>query len=159
MEDQRNLFNRWFVTPLSMLQSLPNGDGGFIALATCFFLYERYAKALQKKNRVKADTSTLVTQLAKDFDTDRKSAEVFWSVVRDGILHQGMPKQRNQGKKNLPGYILHHSFSKPFELVDWGGEPAIKIQPWCFVWKVVELCEDNFEILVENNSFPFPKVM
>jgi len=43
--DPVKLFERWYVRPLRELEKLPEGDGGFVVLATCCFLYERYAKA------------------------------------------------------------------------------------------------------------------
>lgn len=163
MEDRvtksQEMFDRWFVSPLSKLESMPNGDGGFIALATSCFLYERYAKACIKRDGKKADRQSLIKQFSDDFETNEDTAKAFWDVIRDGILHQGMPKQSNQGKRDLPGYIFHHSFAVPVELVLWGDEPALKIQPWLFMWKVIELCQCNIELLVENSSFPFPKIM
>lgn len=159
MTNSQELFDRWFVRPLGKLQSIPNGDGGFIALATCCFLYERYAIAIIKKSEVKADKSSLITQFAEDFSTSEETAKAFWSVIRDGILHQGLPKQSEHGKRKLPGYILHHSFINPVELADWGGEPILKIQPWRFMHRVIELWQDNIELLEESGSFPFPRIM
>jgi len=159
MATSQELFDRWFVNPLGQLQSIRNGDGGFIALATCCFLYERYAIAVLKKHGSKANKPSLVRQFADDFDTSEETAKAFWSVVRDGILHQGLPKQSEYGRRNLPGYILHHSFTNPVELVDWGGEPALKIQPWRLMFRVIELWQDNLELLEASESFPFPRIM
>ena len=159
MEKLQELFDRWFVSPLGKLQSIPNGDGGFIALATCCFLYERYAIASIKKSGKKANKPSLIRQFVDDFGTTEETAKAFWDVVRDGILHQGLPKQSEHGRKNLPGYILHHSFTIPVDLVDWGGEPALKIQPWRFKFRVIELWQDNIELLDESESFPFPRIM
>ena len=159
MATSQELFDRWFVSPLEQLESIPNGDGGFIALATCCFLYERYAAAIIKKSGRKANTPSKIRQFADDFGTNEETAKVFWTVVRDGILHQALPKQSEYGRKNLPGYILHHSFTMPVELVDWGGEPALKIQPWRFKFRVIELWQDNIELLDESESFPFPRIM
>jgi hypothetical protein len=153
------LFDRWFVSPLGMLQSIPNGDGGFIALATCCFLYERYAVAIIKKSGRKADKSSLIQRFAKDFGTSEETSEAFWSVIRHGILHQGFPKQSEHGKRNLPGYILHYSFVNPVELADWGVEPALRIQPWRFMNRVIELWQDNIELLEASGSFPFPRIV
>lgn len=163
MEDRvtksQELFNRWFISPLQKLESMPNGDGGFIALATSCFLYERYAKACIKRHGKKADRSSLIRQFANDFETNEDTAKAFWDVIRDGILHQGMPKQSDQEKKDLPGYIFHYSFAVPVELAIWGEKHTLQIQPWRFTWKVIELCQDNIDLLVENKSFPFPKIL
>ena len=158
MDKSQELFDRWFVSPLGQLESIPNGDGGFIALATCCFLYERYAIAIIKKSGKKANKPSLIRQFADDFGTNEETAKAFWAVVRDGILHQGLPKQSQHGMKNLPGYILHYSFTVPVELGDWRVEPALKIQPWRFMHKVIELWQDNIELLVASKSFPFPRI-
>ena len=159
MTESQELFERWFVNPLEILQSIPNGDGGFIALATCCFLYERYVKSVIKRSGIKANKPSLIRQFSEDFSTTEETSRVFWNVVRDGILHQGLPKQREHGSKSLPGYILHHSFTIPVELVDWGGEPALRIQPWLFMSKVIELWQDKIYLLEESESFPFPRIM
>ncbi len=159
MSESQDLFERWFVNPLEKLQAIPNGDGGFIALATCCFLYERYAKSIIKKSGIKADRPSLIRQFSEDFCTTEETAKSFWTVVRDGVLHQGLPKQREHGSKNLPDYILHHSFTIPVELVDWGGEPALRIQPWLFMFRVIDLWQDNIDLLEESESFPFPRIL
>ena len=159
MDRSQELFDRWFVNPLEQLKSIPNGDGGFIALATCCFLYERYAKTIISKSGKKADRSSLIKLFAADFGTNEETAEAFWDIIRDGILHQGLPKQIEHGRKNLPGYILHTSFTLPVELVDWGGEPALTVQPWRFMYKVIELWQDNMELLAASKSFPLPRIL
>lgn len=158
LSKSQELFTRWFVNPLITLESLPNGDGSFIALATSCFLYERYARACIKRSGKKGNRSSLIQQFSHDFGTNKKTAEAFWDIIRDGILHQGMPKQSNRGINDSPGYIFHHSFSVPVELVIWGNEPVLKIQPWRLMWKVIELCQADHELLVENNGFPFPNI-
>ena len=67
-------FKRWLAQPLEVLKELPDGDGGFIALATSCFLYERYATATIKAAGGKADISIVrYIQLATDYQKDRKS--------------------------------------------------------------------------------------
>lgn len=159
MESIENRFNRWFVIPLQQLESIPNGDGGFIALAVACFLYERYAKATLSKSNNRINDQIFVDKLARDFNTDVETANTFWCVIRDGILHQGLPKQIDRGQQKLPGYILHHSFTKPFQLKNWGQETVLAIQPWLFVWQVIEYCEDNIGLIEINEKFPFPKIL
>ncbi|MCP4366615.1 MAG: hypothetical protein GY797_00660 [Deltaproteobacteria bacterium] len=158
MEKPEVLFDRWFVQPLNKLEAIPNGDGGFIALATSCFLYERFAVATINKSGGEADRPRKIEKFMEDFNTDRGTAEAFWSVVRDGILHQGMPKQKERGTKKLPGYILHYSFPDPVKLSDWGKESALLIQPWKFMNRVIELWQDNLELLEQNLSFPWAKI-
>lgn len=159
MSNPNEFFDRWFVVPLSTLESIPNGDGGIIALATSCFLYERYAIARIKNSGQKANRSSLIEQFSIDFTTNEETAKAFWDVIRDGILHQGMPKQRNEGKRDLPGYVFHESFTVPVELVVFGKEEILKIQPWLLISRVLDLCQAEIELLAKNNSFPFPKIM
>lgn len=152
------LFDRWFVQPLGNLQSIPNGDGGFIALATSCFLYERYAIARLKVLGLKADDKQKIKMFVIDFSTDKSSADAFWNVIRNGILHQGMPKQKEYGKP-LPGYILHHSFIEPVKLTNVNGESILMIQPWLFMNRVIELWQDNLELIEKNESFPWANIL
>ncbi len=103
------LFDHWFVVPLHWLQAIPNNNVSFIALATALFLYERYLIAYLKSKGVKATKDRKIQQIADDFEVDKKIATDFWDVMRNGILHQGMPKQMEQGGKNF----LIGSFTTP----------------------------------------------
>lgn len=88
-----------------------------MALATCCFLYERYAKAYLRDSGEKASDENLIGQFAKDFGVGPRVAKVFWNVIRNGFLHQGMPKAANRDWTSLPGWRMHHAFLRPFDLV------------------------------------------
>jgi hypothetical protein len=153
MYDPKELFNRWYVTPLRMLESLPNGNGGFIALAISCALYERYATAVIEKSGGKATKEAKLQQLMHDFNTDKASAKAFWDTIRDGLVHQAMPLQ----KKKHPRWRFEHSYLEPFELVDCreDGRPILEVQPWKFMNAVISLCEKNLSLLMESESFPW----
>lgn len=154
------LFDRWYVQPLKVLQSIPNGDGAFVALATSCFLYERYATAVIESSlaTTKVTTEAKINQFMVDFSVDLKTAEAFWNVIRDGLLHEGMPRQRAHGKRTLPTWAFRHSFPKPVELSEHNGELFLKIQPWLVVEKVLSLWQNNLNLLEKNNNFPWGNI-
>jgi hypothetical protein len=133
-------FEHWYIVPIRWLQAVPNNDGSFIALATALFLYERYAVAKLKQKGVKAIKERIIKQIASDFTVNDKTAEIFWNIMRDGLLHQGMPKQLEQGKKTYPDWIFHHTVnSPPIELRSHNGNILLFVQPWGVVNKVIAL--------------------
>ena len=78
--------------------------------------------------------------------------------MRNGILHQGMPKAHEQGKK-LPDWIFHHEkTNSAFELQEFNGKSLLIVQPWLVVDKVVHLWQDNLNLLEQNESFPWAQV-
>jgi hypothetical protein len=157
MEKTEILFERWFARPLGVLESLPNGDGGFVALAIACMLYERYAVSVITRRGGKINETAKRERFAEDFATDSQTAEVFWNTIRNGLMHGAMPKQAEYGKR-LPGYVLHHSFPQAIDLSDWGGQPVLRIQPWRFTNRVIELWQDNVDLLDQSPSFPWPNI-
>lgn len=159
MFDPSTTFERWFVQPLAKLHEIPNGDGAFIALATSCFLYERYAVAVIKGSGGKADRQAKIAQFMADFTTNQATARAFWDVIRDGILHQAMPKQSGYDGKSLPVWQFHHSFKQPVELgTDPRGLSILKIEPWLFTKKVIDLWRQNLDLLDQNASFPWGNI-
>jgi hypothetical protein len=161
MEKPEVLFEKWYVTPLRMLQALPCGDGGFVALATTCFLYERYVTAVIKSlpHKSKSDKDARITQFIIDFGVDEETARAFWDVIRDGLLHEGMPKQLEHGKKDLPQWAFRHDFSQPVELVKYDGKQVLKVQPWLVMEKVILLWQQNLGLVDKNDSFPWANVV
>ena len=152
-------FNHWFVVPMQWLQTVPNNDGSFIALATALFLYERYAAIKLKQRGIKATEKNIHKQIAIDFGINEHTAEDFWEVMRNGLLHQGMPKQSEQGEKKFPEWIFHHNkVDHPIELRQFQGRTLLFVQPWDIVNKVIALWQENSELLSQNESFPWAQV-
>jgi len=149
-------FLQWYVEPLRMLEQLPGGQGGFIALATSCFLYERYVVAVLRSQRKKPDTSAKISQLAYDFGVDCFTAMTFWEVMRDGILHQGMPMRYKQSKI-LPKWAFHDLYPvMSVEKID--GELWLKVQPWKFMNKVLDLWDANFTLITQSCGFPWANI-
>ena len=141
---------------LDIVKELPKGQGGFVALATACFLYERYAIAALQAQGKEADRPQLLRQLARDFGVDEPTANAFCQVVRNGILHQGMPLQKSHGEA-LPKWAFLHSYPL-MALESIGGEPFLKVQPGRFMDRVLELWEGNFDLLRSSGSFPWATV-
>jgi hypothetical protein len=156
--NSENTFEKWFVAPLHYLQAIPNNDGSFVALAIALFLYERYSNAVLEKQGVKGKKEKKRKQMkliAKDFHIDTKLAETFWNIMRNGILHQGMPMQNGQEGK-LPDWVFsHESNIKPIQLLEIENRPVLCVQPWIVVEKVISTWRANIELLEENLSYPW----
>lgn len=149
------LFHRWYVAPLRALQELPNGDGGFVALAISCSLYERYAMAvLKKRGKKRISRSDKVSQFARDCGVDEEIATAFWYVIRDGLAHAAMPKQLERGNNNLPWYVLRHDLPM-ISLEEQNGEAVLLIQPWLFMERVLELWHENLDLLAADDNFPW----
>jgi hypothetical protein len=158
--EAKEYFERWYVKPLKVLASIPNGDGGFIVLATCCYLYERYADAVINEAKKKPNDRERITQLTTDFGIDQETAKIFWEVVRNGILHKGMPKQKDRSQKTLPQWRFRHEFPQPIKLIKMNNQPfELQVQPWLFMNKVINLCEKNLDFLDRNDSFPWAKII
>jgi hypothetical protein len=157
MTEDYDHYRIWYAEPLKALEEMPNGQGGFVALATACFLYERYAIASLNIQGRKADRLGKIQQIARDFDVDIETATAFWDVIRDGLLHQGMPMQKKQGRVLLPRYAFHHLYP-PMVLENIQGEKWLKVQPWKFMHKVLNLWDSNFELLQKNGSFPWANI-
>ncbi len=116
MTKDLDCFILWYVEPLHALEAMPLGQGGFIALATACFLYERYVTAALISQGKKTVKVSKINQLSKDFNVDETTAEVFWKVIRDGMLHQGMPLQG----KELPPWGFHHTYpAMALDIIQW----------------------------------------
>ena len=153
--DSAELFYRWYVVPLKYLETLPNGDGGFVVLATSCFLYERYAKAKLKTDGLKGSTENVIMQLSNDYDTDKETAEAFWRVIRNGFLHQGMPLKNEGGNAVFPNWQTSHVYEIPINLKKEHNNAILQIQPWLFRDKVFDLYQSSPQYIEHNKSFPW----
>ncbi|MBC7263407.1 MAG: hypothetical protein H5T64_03505 [Chloroflexi bacterium] len=158
MDRPEDLFEKWYVQPLERLREIPNGAGGFVALATCCFLYERYAVAVIEKSGHNADTSAIISQFATDFGVDKETAQNFWDVIRNGLLHGGMPKQQEYGQQTLPYWAMREDFPA-VELSEWCGKRILKVQPWQIMEKVISLWRENLHLLDRSKSFPWANIL
>jgi hypothetical protein len=157
--DPQTSFHKWFVSPLRVLSEIPNGDGGFVALATSCFLYERYATAVLMETRGRAKTDDKIQQLAIDFQLDLATATAFWQMIRDGLLHQGMPIVDEQRNSKLLSWGFHNDFKKPIQQGKLDGADALLIQPWLFAQRVIQLWQENLTLIDKARCFPWADVI
>ncbi len=161
--DDRTLFKRWFIEPLLILASIPSGDGAFIALATSCFLYERYirAKLFEESGRrfdKKISEEHRNVYLVRDFGIEEDAAVAFWHVMRDGLLHHGMPK-RPIGTKSMPKWRFAHDYTQAIALSQHpNGDWWLEVQPWKFMEIVIKLCQDNIDLIAGSRGFPWATV-
>jgi len=154
--DERIRFDRWFTAVFAALRQLPDGDGALVALSTALYLYERYAAAKLDAGGHKADRASKLSQLAADFGISPDEAETFWNVFRNGLLHQGMPVQL-QGGAPLPKWLIAEGYSRTIELTT-DTPPVLRVEPWKFVQRVVELWHGDISLLSANKSFPLAEI-
>jgi hypothetical protein len=163
MQKDKERFEKWFVKPLRELEAIPGGAGAFIALATSCFLYERYVRAkvaTETENRFddKLDTHYRNLQLARDLNIDETTAAAFWKVMRNGLLHYGMP-QRPRGTKEWPKWRFEHSYLQPVGLSQHAnGEWWLEVQPWRFMDIVIDICQSNIDIIIGSEGFPWATI-
>ncbi len=144
-------FERWYVAPLRLLEQMPNGDGGVIALATSCFLYERYAQAVRKPH---LHSDAVIAQLSIDFGIASEVAETFWKSMRNGLLHSGMPNT-----DCIPHWRWQHDFWNPIEICTYEGKQELRVQPWLFMNKVLSLWRANLELLDKAGLAPWASIV
>ncbi|HRS97898.1 MAG TPA: hypothetical protein P5040_06900 [Smithella sp.] len=129
-------FEGWFVRPIEKLQEIPEGDGGFLALACALFLCERYYRALTKTHYGRGEDKPFKVAAAEDFGLTLEEFQCFWMVYRNGVQHQGIP--RRYIDSNKVEYVWHIAD-------EFGAIPefykinANKIEIRLNVWKFADL--------------------
>ncbi len=154
--DEQIKFDRWFTRVFAALRQLPEGDGAIAALSIALYLYERYAVAKLEAGGRKADWAGKLLQLAADFGITSDEADAFWNVFRNGLLHQGMPVQL-QGRSRLPKWLIAEGYSRTIELTT-DTPPVLRVEPWKFVQRVIELWQGDITLLSANKSFPLAEI-
>lgn len=158
MQTAAQLFDIWYVQPLRTLERLPGGAGGFIALGTSCFLYERYAKAILEAEGKPASETNLINQFAEDFKTNNDTAKCFWQEMRHGLLHQGMPKKKDRGNVQLPPWAFENNFPAVELATYLNGGPILLVQPWKIMNRVIELWEAKPDLLEASDDFPWASI-
>ena len=153
-DNPKELFRRWYKFPLEILENrniVPDGDGGWIALSTACFLFERYVSVKFEidHGKDKISDEDIFSQLTIDFKTDNNTAKNFWNSVRNGLLHMGMPKQ-----KGGPVWEIYDDMP-PFKLDKT--KNVLFINVWKFKDRVVEILEGNPKYL-EHGDYPWGHV-
>jgi hypothetical protein len=161
-------FKRWFEKPLEAVKKVCGADGGFVALGVSCPLYERYVMAVYERQpylevelenpRKDENRNRIHKALMVDFDISEGTAEVFWDVIRNGILHQSMPSQMKY-KEPLTKYFLKAEQPKPIEMCKYEGLDMLVVDHWGFADKVVELWKNNMELIDNIQSYPWANIV
>lgn len=156
------LFSRWYEVPIQQLKRLPNGDGGFVALAVAMLLYERYVgvargATLYEGVSPKDIGDQLAADLRMEADSvvDKATAQLFWKIYRNGILHRGFPKEA----PGLPRWFLTEIPGRPIARGTANGVPILAVDPWKFAEFVTSLWRTHPEyVSAVVEGYPLPSV-
>jgi len=147
-DDATELFRRWFKNPLEKLKTIENGDGGFIALAVSCFLLERYVEG----------GGNFSKGIVEIFKVSTETANKFKEIVRNGLLHQAMPKQINRGKDIGITWKMNGEYKDAIKIETEADGKCLKINPWEFTSKVIEKFMGNQGKIAGNISFPWAEI-
>lgn len=150
--DSVEKFNRWYRVPLTELQKLPEGNGGFVVLGTSLFLYERYAIATRGAGR-----ETIEKCFALDFGIPAPDAELVWTVLRDGFLHQGMAKIKEHGANLISGWGTAIQYNA-VEVDRASNPPFLKFDPFKIKDRVLQLYDASPTAIDASSSFLFATI-
>lgn len=150
MEEETALkyFRIWFIEPIEKLKELPGGNGGFVAFMVGLALYERLMVAKLKLENRETNDDAIQQAMAIDLNLSDRQRRIFWDMLRNGLLHQGMPKV---GKTRC---FFHHQFSGYPEFRTSDNIPVICIDPWKFTDRVLKEFLQHPMLIVSSESYP-----
>lgn len=147
-QEKIRLFQIWYVEPINLLETLPNGDGGWVVFIVGLALYERLINAQLKTNNQATDDVNKHKAICDDLGITEHQRSVFWSMCRNGLLHQAMPKI---GSTSL---WLRDEFSDKPEFQKIEGIEFICINPWKFTKRVLNDFLSAPELIDASDSNP-----
>ena len=145
-------FHLWFVEPIKKLKELPDGAGGFVAFMVGLALYERLIVAKLKLENRQIDDDAVQQVMADDLGLTDPQRRIFWDMLRNGLLHQAMPKV---GKT---GCMFHHTFSGNPEFKSLNDTPVICIDPWKFTDRVLQEFLSSPSLIIASESYPLASI-
>ena len=151
--DPMVLFDRWFDRAISQLEKMENGDGGTAGMMIVLPLFERYVDILEendpsgrKRYEILASELQLKTPL---------EAEKFWTTLRHGFCHVGMPLKRGRRLKTLPKvyFAAQYSHLPEFQTAP-NGEERLCLDPWKFIHYVMSIYRRDPVLLIRHPDAP-----
>lgn len=142
-------FEGWFAQPIAKLREVPDGDGAWVALSVALFLCERYYRTVTNTQEDSRDSDRFKQEAASDLGITPAKFPIFWSVYRNGIQHQGMPRKYLDRATGITYYAeIHESYYEipsfvPYDSATW----AVRISPWRFADLIVEKYRQNPAVL------------
>jgi len=140
-------FTKWYVHPITTLRDNP--DAGFIIMMVAFSLIERYLRKklhLSESDKLSDPFHKELYSLFPELLTV-KHAKEFWSIHRNGILHQTTPSEKFIPAKPT-GYS--HEIEGPVEVVSNG----FLIRPSTFIDRVLNTILGDFSTYEGGTSSP-----
>ena len=122
---------KWFIEPLRVLRSLPDGDGAFIALSIGCQLCERFYRAKTQTQEIQ-DGVPFQEEAGRSLGVGEDHFKRFWKVFRHGMQHQGSPKSFQLGGISYKWRISAAYKDVPEEVVVDSNTTVIQIDPWKF---------------------------
>ncbi len=134
-------FKAWYADVLRSLY--PQREAGFVILLSAFPLLERY---LRQKAQLAPDATlnaTFFNELMTLFPEVQSAAtaEAFWQVYRNGLLHQVTFSDRRRSGSPLPNGWISHDMST---LLDIASDGSFWLHPVSFAERVLRAIESDF---------------
>jgi hypothetical protein len=155
--DEEKNFKDWYVDVLELLY--PNHNAGIAVFMISLPLLERYLR--QKNGRAPADglNDACHSDLRVIFPSlpNVATARQFWSVYRDGFLHQATLSLHTRSGAGLPVGWLSHDIAIAIEL---RADGSFVVQPELFSKQVIRTIQSNFGVFasVGAGAPPLPVV-
>lgn len=149
MNDNRTNFAKWFKGPILKLQR--DSETGFILVMISLALLERYLrqKSGLGEGRVNAKFLNELTDLFPMLKSDPLLAQKFWSVSRNGLMHQATFRSVWGGNKVTMGL---HENAPMIEHQKDGHDDIFMISPKEFSRRVLQTIEDDFPTFEASGS-------
>lgn len=146
MADERQNFQQWYVEPLGVLYPLRNA--GILVFTCSFGLLERYLRGkngLTPKQDLDSRCRNTLTAMFPVLGTRPDAALDFWSVYRNGFLHQATTSHETRKGRMLPRGALTHDISDAITIEPTGG---FVVHPVLFCQHVLTTIENDFGAFV-----------
>ncbi len=159
----QDLFARWVEAPISILRKLPNGDGGFAALAISLGLYERLIDSVLHRDGMKATPENFRAKASEDLGVEDSVVDRFWNGYRLGLMHAFHPKNyvEKAGTGDAWGWELSEGKGyESYPIVEKRSERSfvIKLDPWKFTEHVLHRWRANSELMNQLTEFAFGQI-
>jgi len=145
-------FNGWFVKPIEKLKELPEGNGGFAVMMISIPLYERYIIAKLKLDGRSTSEEEIGNEVSVDLGLDDRQRRIFWNMIRNGFMHQALPKA---GETK---WVASDKYGELPEFKTYQGQIYICLDPWKFANRVLEKFIQDPRLISVSESFPLADV-
>ena len=155
--DSYTKFQRWFVEPLNVLKTMPNGDGGFVALSIGCQLCERFYRARTHTQEIE-DGMLFQEAAGIDLGIGKEKFQQFWKIFRHGMQHQGSPKNASIRGIDYRWRISSNYTSIPVQVIEQSNSQTvviIQIDPWKFADLIVSKFDKEPNVLDDAISHAF----